>query len=130
MEPKRFWKNSLKKGDFLIFFLIAVIVIVSAIGFYRTPLSARTVTIYVDSSEYATYVISDNSEKIVTVNTDYGYNQVKLQGGSVTIIDSDCHGQDCVKMGTISQAGDTLVCLPHKLMVVLEGGDFVDAVSY
>ena len=130
METKRFWENSLKKGDFLIFFLIVAVIIVSAIGFYRTPLSARTVTIYVDSSRYASYVISDNSEKIVTVNTDFGYNQIKLQSDTVTIIDSDCHGRDCVQMGTISHAGDTLVCLPHKLMVVLEGGDSVDAVSY
>lgn len=130
MKTKHFWGSLLKKGDFLIFSLIAAVVIFSAIGFYRAPLSAHTVTIYVDSREYASYVISDNNEKIVTVQTDFGYNQIKLQKNTAKIVESDCQGHDCVQMGTISQAGDLLVCLPHKLMVVLEGGDSVDAVSY
>ena len=130
MKKQRFFGNSLKKGDFLIFFLIAATVISAAIGFYKAPLSAHTVTIYVDSREYATYAISENTEKIVTLQTDFGYNQIKLQSNTVQITESDCHGHDCVQMGTVSQAGDMLICLPHKLMVVLEGGDSVDAVSY
>ena len=130
MKTKRFWGTSLKKGDFLIFFLITVTVVFSAIGFYRAPLSAHTVTIYVDSREYASYVVSEGSEQTVTVQTDFGYNQIKLQSNTVQITESDCANHDCIRMGTISQAGDVLICLPHKLTVVLEGGDSVDAVSY
>ena len=130
MKTKRFGEMSLKKGDFLIFSLIIVIVIASAIGFYRAPLSAHTVTIYVDSQKYASYVISEGTEKTVTVQTDSGYNQVKLQSNGVQMIESNCSNHDCIRMGTISHAGDMIICLPNKVMVVLEGGDFVDAVSY
>ena len=128
-KPKLFG-HSLKKGDFLIFALIVTVVVSVAIGFYRTPLSANTVKIYVDSKEYATYVFSDEYEKIVTITTEEGYNQIKLQSGSVQMIDSDCPGHDCMRMGKISHAGDVLTCLPHKVMIVLEGGDSFDAVSY
>lgn len=130
MKTKRFGGLSLKKGDFLIFSLIIVIAIVSAICFYRAPLMARTVTIYVDSEKYADYVISEGNEQIVTLKTEFGYNQVKLQSDAVQMIQSDCANQDCIRMGSVSHAGDALICLPNKVTVVLEGGDAVDAVSY
>ena len=130
MKKQRFLSSTFKKGDFLIFGLIIVVVITAAIGFYRTPLAASTVTIYVDSREYATYTISEGYEKEIIVKTDYGYNQVTLDSGTVAISDSDCPNYDCVQMGTISQAGDMLICLPHKLMITLEGGDSIDALSY
>lgn len=130
MKKQRFLRDTFKKGDFFIFGIIAVIIITAAIVFYRTPLTASTVTIYVDSREYATYTVSEGYEKEITITTDEGYNQLKLQSKTITITDSDCPNRDCVHMGTISRAGDMLICLPHKLMIVLEGGDGVDAVSY
>ncbi len=130
MKQQKQCLGGLKKGDFLIFGLIAAIVIVTSICFYKAPSSAHTVKIFVDSKEYASYVISEDYEKNVRVKTDYGYNLVSIQSGRVQITESDCPGHDCVHMGSISQAGDTLICLPHKLLITLEGGDSVDAVSY
>lgn len=130
MKQQKHFFGGFKKGDFLIFGLIAAVIISSAIGFYKAPLSAHTVKIYVDSQEYATYVISEGFEKNVTVKTDYGYNLISVQSGQIQITESDCPGHDCIHMGSISQAGDMLVCLPHKLLITLEGGDSVDAVSY
>ena len=130
MRKQKCFGGNFKKGDFLIFSVIAAVIISVAISFYRSPLSATTVTIYVDSQKYATYVVSEGNEKIVTVDTDFGYNQIKLQSGTAQIIESNCPNHDCIRMGTISHAGDMLICLPHKLMLVLEGGDSVDAVSY
>ncbi len=130
MKKQKLFGSSIKKGDFLIFGIILTMIVATAIGFYRVPLSAHTVTIYVDSQEYATYAISEGFEKTVTIETDFGYNQIKLHSGTAEITESDCANRDCIRMGKISQAGDVLICLPHKLMIVLEGGDLVDAVSY
>lgn len=130
MKKQHFLSGTFKKGDFLIFGLIIAAVIAATIGCYRAPLSANTVTIYVDSHEYATYSVSEGFEKEIMVKTNDGYNQIKLSSGTVAITDSDCPNHDCVQMGTISQAGDMLICLPHKLMIMLEGGNTVDAVSY
>ncbi len=130
MKQQKHFFGNFKKGDYLIFGLIAAIVITSSIVFYKAPLSAHTVKIYVDSKEYGTYAISEGYEKNVTIETDYGYNLVSIQSDRVQITESDCPGHDCVHMGSISQAGDMLICLPHKLLVTLEGGDSIDAVSY
>lgn len=35
---------------------------------------------------------------------------------------SDCPTQDCVRTGTISRGGQSIVCLPARIIVRLEGG--------
>ena len=44
---------------------------------------------------------------------------VTRDGASVT--QSDCPGQDCVHTGTITRAGQSIVCLPEQVIVTLEG---------
>lgn len=49
------------------------------------------------------------------------YNLIEVLPGKIRIRDSDCHYKICVKEGWISQAGKILVCLPHKLIINIEG---------
>ena len=38
------------------------------------------------------------------------------------VAESDCPGQDCVHTGTITRAGQSIVCLPEQVVVQLTGG--------
>ena len=44
--------------------------------------------------------------------------------------EADCKGQDCVDIGKISRSGQTILCLPNKVAVTIEGAGNLDAVSY
>ncbi len=125
---------NIKKGDIIIFIIIGLIIVLSTVFFFRRPGDATVLKIYRDGEEYATYSLSQSSEKklSVPVKEGYqaGYNTFQMKQGVVSIIDSSCPNKDCIRMGSISKAGDVLICLPHKLMLRLEGGDAVDAVSY
>jgi hypothetical protein len=50
----------------------------------------------------------------------------------VRVTRSDCPTQDCVHTGTIARSGQSIVCLPARIIIRLEGGapdpDGVDAV--
>jgi len=50
----------------------------------------------------------------------------------VLVARSDCPTQDCVRTGTITRSGQSVVCLPARFILRLEGGrpdpDGVDAV--
>ena len=35
---------------------------------------------------------------------------------------SDCKGQDCVHQGSIAKSGETIICLPNKIVVEITGG--------
>lgn len=57
---------------------------------------------------------------------------VEYAAGSARVLFSDCPTQDCVHTGAVSRGGQSVVCLPGRLILRLEGGtpdpDAVDAV--
>lgn len=40
---------------------------------------------------------------------------------------ADCPTQDCVRTGLITQSGQSIVCLPARIIVRLEGGAMEDS---
>ena len=46
---------------------------------------------------------------------------VAAEDGAVRVSGSDCPNQDCVRSGAISRAGQSIVCLPARVAVTLEG---------
>ena len=68
-------------------------------------------------------------EKVVQAN---GYTlHLTMDASSVTMAESDCPTQDCVHTGTVSRSGQSIVCLPARVIVQLEGtveGDGPDVV--
>ena len=65
-----------------------------------------------------------------TVETSDGYNVVVVENGRVFVREADCKNQICVKSHAISRAGETIVCLPHKMMVSVVDDDASDAVDF
>lgn len=52
---------------------------------------------------------------------DY-YNIVEIKNGSVSVSEASCKNQVCVRHGSISRAGESIVCLPNRLVITIEGG--------
>ena len=56
-----------------------------------------------------------------------GYTlRLRLTETEVWVESSDCPTQDCVHTGHISWSGQSIVCLPARVIVRLEGGETVD----
>lgn len=67
-----------------------------------------------------TFFLSETVE--YTIETaDGGINELVIQNGEVWISDANCPNHDCVKKGKISQNGEMLVCIPHRLTVAVVG---------
>lgn len=69
-------------------------------------------------------------DQTIVVDQEKSFNKLRIENGKVKMIDSDCPGGDCIHEGEISKIGETIVCLPNKVVVEISGGegDF-DAVS-
>ena len=48
------------------------------------------------------------------------HNTVKIENGRVFMKSADCKNQICVKTGKISKSGETIICLPNKVIVEIE----------
>ena len=51
---------------------------------------------------------------------------VEYAAGDVRVAASDCPTQDCVHTGIISRSGQSIVCLPARIIIRLEGGTAED----
>ena len=49
-------------------------------------------------------------------------NNIIIEDGHVSMAYSDCANQVCVDTGAIHLSGDSIVCLPNKVMVEITGG--------
>lgn len=64
------------------------------------------------------YEYPAQTEQTVSVSfEDGGYNLVLIGDGSVRVTDADCPDKLCVKQRSISKNGESIICLPHKLVV-------------
>ncbi|MCH5298407.1 MAG: NusG domain II-containing protein [Ruminococcus sp.] len=120
----------MNKRDFI---AIAVVVILSAAGFLFLNIGhaqGSEVVITLGGSEYGIYPLAD--DKVIEIKSDVGLNTVVIENGSVYMKDADCPDRYCVKQGKVKVSGDSVICLPHKLVVEVKsqnGENTIDAVA-
>ena len=124
-------KNHMKlefcKGDFLAIGIVAVIAILVSILFWTNvgDEEGTMVSIYQDGALMKE--ISLNSDTEVVIEGVYK-NVVTVKDGKVAITKSDCPGTDCVHSGWIHESGRSIVCLPNRVELRIEGTSEVDFV--
>lgn len=64
-------------------------------------------------------VLPLDEDATLTVESRLGTNVVEVAGGKVRCREADCSNQTCVNQGWVSGNGQTIVCLPHELIIQL-----------
>lgn len=115
----------LRKADIVLFCVLLLSAgLLFAVFALRLSEPAGRVVITIDGEPYGTYSLEENSEIEISQN---GYhNVVRIENGTVWMESSDCHNQVCVDHAPISRSGESIICLPHKLVVRIEGGKEAD----
>ena len=54
------------------------------------------------------------------VITNYGKNILVIKNGSAYVSEADCPDKICTAHRAISKTGESIVCLPHKLVLTIE----------
>lgn len=75
---------------------------------------ADTVLVTVDGEYFAEYPLSVDGEYDIG-----GTNILKIEDGKAFMLHADCPDKLCVKSGKISFVGETVVCLPNRVMLEL-----------
>ena len=119
------------KTDKLIFWSVLLvsflIFLFSNVIFAKT--AGKTAVIEINGAPYASYDLAAlTEEKTLEIKTEYGYQEIVLTKENVTVTKSDCGEKTC--LGTIEKQGEILICLPHRLIVKIEGSREVDSVAY
>lgn len=110
-----------KKTDFI--FIGAIILISAVLMFFmynKKPVS--TANIYKNNSLVKTVDLK--------VDCDFSFDgfDFSVKDGAISVINSPCKNKICVHTGYISKGGQTIVCLPERMVVTLVSEDGFDAV--
>ena len=76
--------------------------------------------VYVDGRRTAAYPLSEDVTVTLT-NEDGGVNVLVIENGIADVTDASCPDKICMYMGPIRDAGEMIVCLPNRTMIVIEG---------
>ena len=106
--------------------LIATLIIVGAAAFliinFVVKKDGITAAVKVDGN--IVYMLPLDKNASVTVEGyQGGSNTVVIENGTVYMKDADCPDKLCEKTGKISKNGETIVCLPHRVVVEIQGGE-------
>ncbi len=113
---------NLPKTDIIFLAILITIGLLLTVLIYFPRSSAGTyVEIRVDGKKAAAYSLS--ADRRETLHTASGENTIIIKDGAVSMAAADCPDKVCVSMRRISRSGETIVCLPHKLVLEIRSGE-------
>lgn len=123
MSTKSFPELRPNRWDALVVLVVLALAAVLAVKPFlaaRAPQSdALAVVVSADGQEldriplaqFGTHTYANNGYVLTVTAAD----------GAVSVVQSDCPRQDCVRSGAVSRAGQSIVCLPAHIVVELDG---------
>ncbi len=114
-------KGNRKKNIILVLAFAAVCAVCAAAVFVFSLSAGSTAVIYSDGREIRRIDLDKVREPYeLEVTTEYGVNTVRVEHGRICVTDADCPDKICVKSGYTDSPAAPIVCLPHRLSVVIE----------
>lgn len=117
----------IKKMDIVIIVLLLIISFTPHLIFFKTSQKSSKnnyAIIQVDGKIHKKIDLSKvkKSEK-VNLNLPNGKNTLLIKNNNIQMDSANCNDALCVKQGNISKVGQTIICLPHKLIIEIKGDE-------
>ena len=116
-------KSLWNKKDLL---FIAAILLAAGLAFrFFRPQPSESMSRAEISVDGKTVMELDLSEdQVLTVDgAGGGYNRIQVRDGAVSVLEASCPDKVCVHTGTVRYPGETIVCLPNRMIItVIQGG--------
>ncbi len=95
--------------------LVAVLIIFSLVPLVNFDSEKKIAVVKVGGEIVRELDLSE--EKIFAVEAGGGKNILEVKGGAVRVIEADCPDKICVRRGAIKNLGETIACVPHKILI-------------
>ena len=128
MSIKSEIRSSITKGDIIL--IVSLIVMSLAMFVFSFSGNENLIAeIYVDGEKAHSIALEEVAESY-TINENYC--QLLIEKDGVSFVFSDCGDKLCIKRGKLKNQGDTMACVPEKIVVILKSDsrDKIDGVAY
>lgn len=122
----------MKKGDIAVIFIMIFIIALSAVWVSagNDVKGNLKCIIKVNGEIFKEIKLKENYNNFIEINSPFGYNKISIEGNNVKMVESDCEDSLCLKEKPISHPHESLICLPGRLVVYIEGESELHYVSY
>ena len=79
-----------------------------------------TAVVRVSGRVYGSYAL-DTDQTLEITGKDGGTNLLVIEDGGARILEASCPDHLCVRQGTVSRQGGSIVCLPNEVVVEITG---------
>ncbi len=116
----------MKKNDIILIAVLLMAALLTVAGMriwqMNNTKAAAKVVVTIDGQVYGTYPLSEDRTERIDL-PDGSYNILTISGGYADVTEASCPDQICVKHNHIKYSKESIVCLPNKVVVTVEGGE-------
>lgn len=124
----------MKRGDRLMLRAFAVLLVICAALWCCRHFSSQgaLVAVITQNGNVIRTIELDGAapEKFVIPDENGGGNTIRIADGEISVVSADCPDKDCVRRGVLKRAGESAICLPHRLVIRIAGAPEVDGATY
>ena len=108
------------KGDAVVISFVIMLAVLIGVLFlsWTGKDKGNTVVVYREGKKIQELPLDVDGEILIENNYT---NKLEVKNGKAAIVESDCPGMDCVHSGWIKDKGRSLVCLPNRVEIRIEG---------
>ena len=123
MAQRELFKKGITLTD-LIIICVCLAVSLLIFAFSLNVESPRDCVVEVNGEEIARYSLAQiQGEKVIELDNEFGRNTIVIDNKGAKVTQSSCPDGLEIKSGKITMSGQSLICLPNRLVVRLEGKD-------
>ena len=113
------WLRS-HRNDLLLAAVLLLLGGALALFLWLTRQAGGTVTVQIDGEVVMELPLNEDTQ--IVLGEGEHTNTLVIRDGTAQVVEASCPDRLCVGQGAIQYAGESIVCLPHKLVVTVRGG--------
>lgn len=138
LKDLRIKDMKIKKWDIIIITFFILVSFIPAAVFALTASSAEeglTAVIQVQGETYREVRLTGHTgEDQILIKTELGMNLIQVVDGKIGMFEASCPDKVCYDPHFISEQGETIVCLPNRVVIEVKGSapskDQNDIITY
>lgn len=117
-----------KKDLFLLLWIVAAAAAMALFLRFTKVYDGAEIIVSVNGETFGRYSLFE--DRMIDVENEFGHNRIVVEDGSAYVTSADCPDKYCMTYNPISKTNENIICLPHRLVVLVTGAENeIDAIT-
>ena len=118
------------RNDIILICSLLLVVAIIGLAVFFSGEEGASVTVTLNGKTYATYPLSiDQTVEIISGSDGQGVNILVIENGKAYVKEASCPDLICAAHRPISRSGESIACLPNRVVITVNGQDDNDIIS-